>query len=254
MPAAGGAALTALTRYLPLHEMVDYSVRPRTSSSRLLVPHQLTATRIGSCLFQLQPIQAAEQPRQLVEIARNMPAVTFVPAVSGPVHMAGNWPILRRDTQYAPIHYALVESTGVCGIVVIGDAGVGKTTLARLVAQSLPCPVRWVAGTESARSIPLGVFAHLAGSATSRDPIGVLTAARETILADGRSVIGVDDAHLLDQLSATLLHQLAMDGSVRIVATVRCGESVPDAITSLWKDGYLQRLHLTAFNKEECVD
>ena len=167
--------------------------------------------------------------------------------------MAGNWPILRRDIQYATIHSALVDRTGVCGIVVIGDAGVGKTTLARLVTQSLPCPVRWVAGTESARSIPLGVFAHLAGSATSRDPFGVLAAARETILADGRSVIGVDDAHLLDQLSATLLHQLALDGSVRIVATVRCGESVPDAITSLWKDGYLQRLHLTAFTKDECV-
>ena len=167
--------------------------------------------------------------------------------------MARNWPILRRDVQYATIHSALVERTGICGIVVIGDAGVGKTTLARLVTQSLPCPVRWVAGTESARSIPLGVFAHLAGSATSRDPVGVLAAARETILAEGRSVIGVDDAHLLDQLSATLLHQLALDGSVRIVATVRSGESVPDAITSLWKDGYLQRLHLMAFTKDECV-
>src|SRR5258707_421892 len=59
--------------------------------------------------------------------------------------------------------------------------------------------------------------------------------------------------HPLDQLSATLLHQLALDGSVRIVATVRAGQSAPDAITSLWKDGYLQRLHLMAFTKDECV-
>jgi DNA-binding NarL/FixJ family response regulator len=167
--------------------------------------------------------------------------------------MTGNWPILRRETQHATIRSALVERTEVCGIVVTGEAGVGKTTLARLVTQSLPCPVRWLAGTESARSIPLGVFAHLAASATSRDPIGVLTAAREAILAEGRLVIGVDDAHLLDQLSATLLHQLALEGSVRIVATVRTRQSVPDAITSLWKDGYLQRLHLTAFTRDECV-
>src|SRR6478735_6659872 len=169
------------------------------------------------------------------------------------VVMAQNWPILSRKIEYATIRSALVDGTGTHGVVLVGDAGVGKTTLARLVTQSLPFSVRWVAGTESARSIPLGVFAHLAGSAGSRDPIGVLAAARETILAEGNSVIGVDDAHLLDQLSATLLHQLALDGSVRIVATVRSGETVPDAITSLWKDGYLQRLHLLPFTKEQCV-
>ena len=167
--------------------------------------------------------------------------------------MAQNWPVVRRDDEYTTIHSALVERTGVCGIVLIGDAGVGKTTLARLVTQELPTRVQWVAGTESARSIPLGVFAHLVGAATTRDPVAFLAAARETILAEEHSVIGVDDAHLLDQLSATLLHQLALDGSVRIVATVRSGETVPDAITSLWKDGYLQRLHLTPFTKDQCV-
>jgi DNA-binding CsgD family transcriptional regulator len=167
--------------------------------------------------------------------------------------MAHNWPVVRRDNEFTTIHNALVEQKGVCGIVLIGDAGVGKTTLARLVTQSLPSRVQWVAGTESARSIPLGVFAHLVGAATSRDPVAFLSAARETIITEGHSVIGVDDAHLLDQLSATLLHQLAMDGSVRIVATVRSGEMVPDAITSLWKDGYLQRLHLMPFTRDQCV-
>lgn len=166
--------------------------------------------------------------------------------------MAQKWPVVRRDSEYATIRSALVDQDGGCGIVLIGDAGVGKTTLARLVTQSLPS-VQWVAGTESARSIPLGVFAHLVGAATSRDPVAFLSAARETIIAEGHSVIGVDDAHLLDQLSATLLHQLALDGSVRIVATVRAGETVPDAITSLWKDGYLQRLHLTPFTRDQCV-
>ena len=167
--------------------------------------------------------------------------------------MVNTWPVVRREAEYAAIYSALVGQGEVGGIVVIGDAGVGKTTLARLVTQSLPCPVHWVVGTESAGSIPLGVFADLIGSAIPSDPMVFLAATREAILAQGQCVIGVDDAHLLDELSATLLHRLAIEGLVRIVATVRSGETVPDAITSLWKDGYLRRLDLAPFSKDECV-
>ncbi|MEE2032943.1 LuxR C-terminal-related transcriptional regulator [Rhodococcus chondri] len=164
-------------------------------------------------------------------------------------------PLIQRQRELAAITRALTTDGESRGVVLTGAAGVGKTTLARFATGSLPGTVRWVAGTESARSIPLGVFAHLVvGSTTSRDPVNFLAAAREALLADGDDlVIGVDDAHLLDQLSATFLHQLALDGKARIVATVRSGESVPDAVTSLWKDGYLQRLELEPFTREQSV-
>ncbi|TQF69337.1 helix-turn-helix transcriptional regulator [Rhodococcus spelaei] len=164
------------------------------------------------------------------------------------------WPLIQRQLEFETLKSALTSDTGACGVVLTGDAGVGKTTLARVATQSLPGDVRWVAGTESARSIPLGVFAHLVGSSTSRDPVAFLSAAREALLgAGGPVVIGVDDAHLLDQLSATFLHQLAIDRAAHIVATVRSGESTPDAVTSLWKDGHLMRLELSPFTRDQSV-
>ena len=133
--------------------------------------------------------------------------------------------MVPREAEYAAIYSALVGQADVGGIVVMGEAGVGKTTLARLVTQSLSCPVHWVVGTAVRAQHPAGGVRRLRGSATPPDPMAFLAAAREAILAQGHCVIGVDDAHLLDPLSVTLVHRLALGGSVRIVATVRSGET-----------------------------
>ena len=45
----------------------------------------------------------------------------------------------------------------------------------------------------------------------------------------GKVLIGVDDAHLLDGLSAHVVHQLAQTRGPRLVVTVRTGEAEPDA-------------------------
>ena len=155
--------------------------------------------------------------------------------------MATGWHIVDRPSEFGAVRSALTGNE--CrGVVLVGAAGVGKTTLARAVTASLRSQVHWVASTESSRGIPLGVFAHLIRPSGSRDPTALLASARESLVAESNTVVGVDDAHLLDQLSATLLHQIAIDSAGRILATVRSGEPVPDAVTSLWKDGYLRRL------------
>jgi DNA-binding CsgD family transcriptional regulator len=166
--------------------------------------------------------------------------------------MAQVWQIVDRPSEFGAVRSALTGNES-CGVVLVGDAGVGKTTLARAVTESLRTQVHWVASTESSRSIPLGVFAHLVGTSSSRDATALLASARETLVSQGDSIVGVDDAHLLDELSATLLHQIAVDQAGRILATVRTGEPVPDAVTSLWKDGYLRRIELAPFSKTQSV-
>ena len=189
--------------------------------------------------------------------SRNLRSAAFSPS-AGPraaldfPDMASRWQLLERPVEQETIRAALTDDEQ-RGVVLIGPAGVGKTTLARTVTDTLPSAVRWAACTESSQAIPLGAFMQWVGSSSARDPIALLTAARENILAGAEPVVGVDDAHLLDQLSATLLHHIAVERAGHIVVTVRSGEAVPDAVTSLWKDGYLRRFDLQPLSKEQSI-
>ena len=145
---------------------------------------------------------------------------------------------------------------GPAGVVVAGVAGVGKTRIAREAlgaAKRRGALTRWVVATVSAQALPLGAFA-----ATLRiigaDPTRLVQQAADALVAGaGRAgvVVGVDDAHLLDDLSAVLVHQLALNRAATLVLTVRTGEVAPDAVTALWKDGHLRRLELQPLSERE---
>src|SRR6516225_1516824 len=154
-----------------------------------------------------------------------------------------------RDSELRLIRRALGGAGNHSGVVIAGEAGVGKTWLAREAlrcAEAMGERTQWIVGTESARALPLGAFIGELGDAMS-DPLTNVRRVISSFVAQQRRtrvVVGVDDAHLLDGLSALVVHQLAQSGGARLVVTVRTGTEEPDAVTSLWKNGLLARLDL----------
>jgi len=73
------------------------------------------------------------------------------------------WPFVGRDEQLRFIA-AGYHDASVSGVVVVGDAGFGKTRLAREALARLAALGRrteWVTATRSAAAIPLGAVSHL---------------------------------------------------------------------------------------------
>ena len=151
--------------------------------------------------------------------------------------------------------------TGAAGIVIGGTTGVGKTRLAgELLARASTMGARtaWVQATRSAATIPFGAFAHLLPSGVSgAGPVNLLRRAGEAVTSDEsdrRLVLGVDDAHLLDPSSATLVRHLCEVATCFTLVTVRTGEPTPDAIVSLWKEGLLERIELQTLSQGEVAE
>jgi tetratricopeptide (TPR) repeat protein len=144
------------------------------------------------------------------------------------------------------------------GAVVLGPDGVGKSTLARLAAEHFVAGhptthTRWVTGTPTERVVPFGAFSHLVDfssfGADVGKPAALLRAARASLSRDDREgdlLLVVDDAHDLDVLSATLVYQLALAGTARMIVTARGPEfgPAPEAIAALWTDDLLDRIDI----------
>lgn len=95
--------------------------------------------------------------------------------------------------------------------------------------------VRSVAATTTSRPISLGAFSQWTDDAESA-PFALARKVVEA-LTDGtqpdRLVVFVDDAHVLDDLSALVLHQLVHSRAAAVILTLRTGEPAPAAVTAL---------------------
>ncbi|MFJ3639405.1 LuxR C-terminal-related transcriptional regulator [Streptomyces sp. NPDC090108] len=149
------------------------------------------------------------------------------------------WPFTGREDELELVRRSL--AVGRHGIVLTGPAGCGRT---RLIAEALRGTDRArVTGTPEARHLPFAAFAHLLPEAVSLH--------RAVQLLCGVRLLVVDDAHLLDEASAALVHQLAVHGRTRLVVAVTDGAPAPEAVSRLWTGELLPRLSLEPLPRED---
>jgi DNA-binding CsgD family transcriptional regulator len=118
------------------------------------------------------------------------------------------------------------------------------------------CETRWTVGTSSARAIPLGAFTAWAPSGVT-DTFQLLRGVIESLTAASSAakvVLGVDDVHLLDDLSAFVVHQIVQRGAAKVIVTVRDGAPIPAAIQELWTAGQFDRLDLEQLSLDETTE
>src|SRR3984957_20021861 len=169
--------------------------------------------------------------------------------------MQMRWPLVGRSEEMRAIEAAILASD-VSGVVVYGAAGVGKSRIARealSAAESRGCEGRLAVGTSSARAIPLGVFSAWAPSGVT-DTVQLLRGVIELLTAassDAAVVVGVDDVHLLDDLSLFVLHQIVQRGAAKVVLTVRDGDPIQAAVQEIWTVGQFDRLDVQPLSLDE---
>ena len=173
--------------------------------------------------------------------------------------LTGEIPLVSREAELARILGQLSGPEPVA-FVLAGEAGVGKTRLAAEAARAaadLGFATARAVASRSAAAIPFGPFARfLPGTGPAPgDLLGLLRRAGDAILEragpERKLLLVVDDAQLLDDGSAALVHQLVQEKSCSVLAGVRTPGSAPDPVTALWKDGLAERIDLACWDEAE---
>ena len=144
------------------------------------------------------------------------------------------------------------------GVILVGEYGVGKTYVARQVMEVIGPKVLVLSlrCSSSASTIDYGALGSILnelGDVSLDNPLVVLRAITRAIKerAKGREVVlFVDNVQDLDDRSAMVIAQLAVEGVATILAACESLTSASAEIIGLWRDGLLRRVDIQPFSEE----
>jgi len=166
------------------------------------------------------------------------------------------WPVIPRESERDAV-LSLLGGPRARSVMVRGPSGVGKTTLGSHVAQALRADGRTVVpviGLAELVEVPLGALAPVLASSGRSDLGGVGERVQELIGVIGgdpqKYVLVVDDAPLLDSVSASVLYQLVRVFGVTTVLTGRDSHDLSGPIARLLHENLVEVIDLDGLSLE----
>lgn len=170
------------------------------------------------------------------------------------------WPLVGRDELLARTITALHRPASRI-VVLTGDAGAGKTRIAAAAADAATAEgghVVTLHGHPVLTAVPLGVAGPLLPAGPSPDDAGALFEVARRHLVDQaagrRLVLRVEAIALLDPVTVALVAQLTAARVATLLATLRTGEPLPDALAAQWSPDDCARIDVPALTPAEAGD
>ncbi|WP_104168387.1 LuxR C-terminal-related transcriptional regulator [Arthrobacter sp. SX1312] len=154
--------------------------------------------------------------------------------------------LIGREAQHARLVEELDDSS-TSGILLLGEAGIGKTALAAAVTAGLRPGLRVlrIRGSAILREVPFGAFSAVLSGLPPEDTVQFVAVLRRVVQALGGipqagndlPLLVVDDAHDLDASSVTLIAQLLGMRRARALFLARPAPALPQGLAELVADG-----------------
>ena len=149
------------------------------------------------------------------------------------------WPLTARDTEMDDITAALLRGRSV---LLVGETGVGKSRLLQAALRRAAAQSGNVARVAAVRGTRMS-GQHALDSWLACPPGG-----------DDPVVLGIDNAHAIDDESAERLHHLAGFCRISWLISVRSDAPKALAIDKLWVERLAERIEVKPFGESDAAD
>jgi DNA-binding CsgD family transcriptional regulator len=146
-------------------------------------------------------------------------------------------------------------------VFLMAGPGIGKTALAEAITERLgnEMIIVQIHGSSALARVPFGVLAPYTAELTAEDSVSPVAVLRsvwsyfEKLKAgrDAPLLLVMDDAHHLDEATASIVADMISAGWASVVAAGRPRPGLPQPLAQLWYDGLADRVDLRPLNREQ---